>query len=131
MNTGERIELVFSSQVFQQLLNSTIIVCLVEVRQWAGRQTECSCSCQKALFILKGQLSQAITWMTSSFPKSPLPFFSYLLNQSFFRRRSKKSLYTLNIGLFISIYCGKTIHRFPLKDFLPCLGTNGLYMKKG
>jgi len=90
----------FYSQVFQQLLNSTI-VCLMELSWWAGRQRECPCSCQKTLLILKGQLSQAIAQTTSSFPKSSLPFFSYLLNHCFFNRKPKKSLFTLNIGLFI------------------------------
>lgn len=44
---------------------------------------------------------QAITWTTNSFPKAPLPFFSHLLNHCFFNRKPNKSLFTLNIGLFM------------------------------
>lgn len=55
MNTGKQTECIFYDQDFQQLLNSTPIVCL---RNWAGglgdRENNV-CSCQRTLLILKAR----------------------------------------------------------------------------
>lgn len=91
----------FYSQDFQQLLNSTTIVCL---RNWAGGlgdRENYVCSCQRTLLILKAQFPSGHHLDYQFIPQISPAFFSYLLNHCFFKRKPNKSLFTLNIGLFI------------------------------
>lgn len=66
-------------------------------------------------------------------PQMP-PAFPQLLIKSLFLQQEAQEITVhseYRIVHIQSIYCGKTIHRFPLKDFFPCVGTNGLSVKNG
>lgn len=118
----------------QQLLIFTVTVCLTELSLWAGRQSECPCSCQQTMLILQGQLSQAITRAASSCHThtSPPSFLQLLItSQSLQQAAHEITVHPESRAVHIqSIYYGKTIHNFPLKDFFLCWGTNGLYVMK-